>query len=290
MRRQPRSDDNVAVPSAGIRGDLLNGTTTTPRSGDHHSSIAAIGALDPKRIKACLYKEEPNLAKMKPPALQLVTVTTAVFIKTLVESEAASIGDSSSFTSTKTMNGTRTSEVTGHSRGRLLPSTTLSHQRKRKKEADNLPKLSGTTLVTLDMIKRKIAQTPSFEYLVEPLGHVKDRFQGTPYGLIKSTAKENNVSVSKRLKPSSGLGDVADGSDVQHYLNASVRDMARIMDKDTMTSTNSGKEALSTAAAVSSVVIVGKDTSQVDLPCKYQRNQTSTGQGNILQADEDDYD
>jgi hypothetical protein len=155
-RRQNKRTKTEAPPpaAAAVTSQKHNDETATSES----IESTAMTALSTSRIKTCLYREEVNMAKLKPPALQLIATTTALFLKNLV------VGKDESF---------QKKQAAIHQQ--QARTTTRRSKRKRTSSAEPC----APTLFTLDMLKQNIAQSPFSDLLADSLQSIKDR--PTPY-------------------------------------------------------------------------------------------------------------
>jgi len=114
--------------------------------------------FDPSKIKKFLYKEEPNMAILNGPSLDLISTTAALFLKSIVE-KAIRLDDDN---------------------GSCLQQQQQQQQQRNKEEDEgqtqtqrrDLPK---QFLITSTHLKRVISSNPSLEFLQETYENVIDK-------------------------------------------------------------------------------------------------------------------
>jgi hypothetical protein len=220
-----------------VRSSPTTGTTSTTGASTNTNSAISSRDDDPTwtdivavalsnnadRTKFCLYKLEPNMTRIKRPALELITVTTAIFIKTLVVGIATQTTTPACATTAKALTGELPSNTTStgldkrpprRSKRRLSSSPLFlsSPKKKAPRVSESLLSRTNPVLVTLDMIKRhvsgadNIATIPTvpnhptssaggFEFLVQSLRGIRERGSSSSTPFVSS-----NTSKRKKKK------------------------------------------------------------------------------------------
>ncbi|KAG7373558.1 hypothetical protein IV203_034282 [Nitzschia inconspicua] len=161
--------------------------------------VPSVLFLDTNRIKTCLYREQENMARLKPPALQLIATTTALFLQSLV---VGVVGCDGEF-------GTADKNTTEAGADVVASSDTPLRQSKRRRMVSSSSATLRTnvkaapTLVTLETLRQNVKNNPTaLEFLSEPLRQIKDRSPSTPYQSTTTVAAAKRKSKkAERINP-----------------------------------------------------------------------------------------
>ncbi|KAG7340850.1 hypothetical protein IV203_024393 [Nitzschia inconspicua] len=156
--------------------------------------VPSVLFLDTNRIKTCLYREQENMARLKPPALQLIATTTALFLRSLV------VGCDGEF-------GAADKNTTEAGADVVASSATPLRQSKRRRTVSSSSATLRTNvkaapaLVTLETLRQNVKNNPTaLEFLSEPLRQIKDRSPSTPYQSTTTTTTATAAAKRKSKK------------------------------------------------------------------------------------------
>ena len=178
--------------------------------------------FDPSKIKNFLYKEEPNMARLNGPSLDLISTTAALLLKSIVEKAIRLDNDNDSSSS--------------------LQQQQQQQQQRNNKEGDKGP--PEQILITSTHLKRLISSSnPSLEFLQETYENVIDKD-----GSARVSSLREYIPAVKKVKvkqgnkrgaaanPSSSIINQSDNSRDENNNNSNNSKRRRKTDSETCTS------------------------------------------------------
>ena len=231
--------------------------------------------FDPSKIKNFLYKEEPNMARLNGPSLDLISTTAALLLKSIVEKAIRLDND----------NG----------RSSSLQQQQQQQQQRNNKEGEKGP--PEQILITSTHLKRLISSSnPSLEFLQETYENVIDKDGSARVSSLreyipavkKVKVKQGNKRGAAANNPSSSIINQSDNSKDENNNNNS-NNSKRRRKTDSGTCTSSAFIDSNTNNKDNSLF-----SSSDDAPLeKAIADATNTKESRMLDkiiADEDDYD
>ena len=229
--------------------------------------------FDPSKIKNFLYKEEPNMARLNGPSLDLISTTAALLLKSIVEKAIRLDNDNDSSSS-------------------LQQQQQQQQQQRNNKVGDKGP--PEQILITSTHLKRLISSSnPSLEFLQETYENVIDKD-----GSARVSSLREYIPAVKKVKVKQGNKRGAAANPSSSIINQS--DNSR--DENNNNSNNSKRRRKTDSGTCTSSAFIDSNTnnkdsslfSSDDAPLeKAIADATNTKESRMLDkiiADEDDYD
>ena len=226
--------------------------------------------FDPSKIKNFLYKEEPNMARLNGPSLDLISTTAALLLKSIVEKAIRLDNDNDSSSSLQ-----------------------QQQQQRNKKEGDKGP--PEQILITSTHLKRLISSSnPSLEFLQETYENVIDKD-----GSARVSSLREYIPAVKKVKVKQGNKRGAAANPSSSIINQSDNSKD---ENNNNNSNNSKRRRKTDSGTCTSSAFIDSNTnnkdnslfSSDDAPLKKAiADATNTKESRMLDkiiADEDDYD
>ena len=228
--------------------------------------------FDPSKIKNFLYKEEPNMARLNGPSLDLISTTAALLLKSIVEKAIRLDNDNDSSSSLQQQ----------------------QQQQRNKKEGDKGP--PEQILITSTHLKRLISSSnPSLEFLQETYENVIDKD-----GSARVSSLREYIPAVKKVKVKQGNKRGAAANSSSSIINQT--DNSKDENNNNNNSNNSKRRRKTDSGTCTSSAFIDSNTnskdsslfSSDDAPLeKAIADATNTKESRMLDkiiADEDDYD
>ena len=230
--------------------------------------------FDPSKIKNFLYKEEPNMARLNGPSLDLISTTAALLLKSIVEKAIRLDNDNDSSSSLQQQ----------------------QQQQRNKKEGDKGP--PEQILITSTHLKRLISSSnPSLEFLQETYENVIDKD-----GSARVSSLREYIPAVKKVKVKQGNKRGAAANSSSSIINQT--DNSKDENNNNNNNSNNSKQRRKTdSGTCTSSAFIDSNTnnkdnslfsSSDDAPLeKAIADATNTKESRMLDkiiADEDDYD
>ena len=228
--------------------------------------------FDPSKIKNFLYKEEPNMARLNGPSLDLISTTAALLLKSIVEKAIRLDNDNDSSSSLQQQ----------------------QQQQRNNKEGDKGP--PEQILITSTHLKRLISSSnPSLEFLQETYENVIDKD-----GSARVSSLREYIPAVKKVKVKQGNKRGAAANSSSSIINQS--DNSKDENNNNNNSNNSKRRRKTDSGTCTSSAFIDSNTnnkdsslfSSDDAPLeKAIADATNTKESRMLDkiiADEDDYD
>ena len=231
--------------------------------------------FDPSKIKNFLYKEEPNMARLNGPSLDLISTTAALLLKSIVEKAIRLDNDNGSSSS--------------------LQQQQEQQQQRNNKEGEKGP--PEQILITSTHLKRLISSSnPSLEFLQETYENVIDKD-----GSARVSSLREYIPAVKKVKVKQGNKRGAAANSSSSIINQS--DNSKDENNNNNNNNNNSKRRRKTdSGTCTSSAFIDSNTdskdsslfSSDDAPLeKAIADATNTKESRMLDtiiADEDDYD
>ncbi|OEU20636.1 hypothetical protein FRACYDRAFT_234269 [Fragilariopsis cylindrus CCMP1102] len=229
--------------------------------------------FDPSKIKNFLYKEEPNMARLNGPSLDLISTTAALLLKSIVEKAIRLDNDNGSSSS--------------------LQQQQQQQQQRNNKEGDKGP--PEQILITSTHLKRLISSSnPSLEFLQETYENVIDKD-----GSARVSSLREYIPAVKKVK----VKQVNKRGAAAHPSSSIINQTDNSKDENNNNNSNNSKRRRKTdSGTYRSSAFIDNNTnnkdnslfSSDDAPLKKAiADATNTKESRMLDkiiADEDDYD
>lgn len=263
----PTIPDNV--------GSSITTTTTTTTVPLHHHQQQQhylTTVFDPTKIKNILYREESNMARLYSPGLKLISTTTALFLKTIIDQAAATEGGGGQEGGAVVHNSNKEEEgpndenddVEGSGDGdvgcsiRSSNKTSTKHKNltsssSSKKRTPMLSSLSSKTddndksnetsirVISLDRLKAVIFSDPSLEFLRDGLNTIPPHKDNN---IISFTTEYNIPSESTTSIPTTSSSLLSVGRRTKRKLSSNTTPTT------TTTSNDSGSQVTTATTTI----------------------------------------
>jgi hypothetical protein len=234
----------------------------------------ASSVLDSSRIKAFLYKQEPNLAKIKHPRLQLISTTSELFLKSIVDASKEEALEKRKHSKEPGENVAKRSSK--RKRGNAVATEIHS---------SNAKTVVNPPLISLDILQQAILENPSMNFLSESLTDIRDNSFGSLHSLCPYL---NSKTTKTHRVPGKEANDVSDA--VEDSIGTGRTDSKTrkpplsIQEKLGL---DASKPSMSSIARTSITAGIASASDEISVK---NNNRNLARNSTQIQMDEDDYD